>query len=297
MQVIIVAGIAFLLQGVLSTLQMKHLNDEFLTLRRRGKVAFGRKSGGFHAGAIVMFLIKRSLAGLFGAHFAGVFYLLSWIMMGIALVLTIVSLVDYFYKARYLLGFAKPEETTEGTKGERGEAAGELSLSIAAEDLDGACRDLSAEVIARAKAQGKTVSTCESLTGGLIGAYLTGVPGSSAVVSGGLITYTEGTKASLAGVSEARLAETGPVDDVVAEQMAAGSRRECASDVAVAVTGIAGPTGDEPGKPVGTVYFGVCTAQGTASRRMQFPGDRDEVRLRTVLFALELLLGGLREDS
>ncbi len=142
-----------------------------------------------------------------------------------------------------------------------------------------------------------TISTCESLTGGMIGAYLTSVPGSSAVVRGGLITYATDTKHDLAGVAEERLEETGPVDRVVAEQMAQGSHAACGSDIAVAVTGIAGPGGEEPGKPVGYVWIALCAAGTTYAECEQFTGSRDDVRLQTVCRALEMILAQLSSDS
>ena len=239
---------------------------------------YGKFKTVFQMVAIVMFLIKGSMPGLFGESFGHTFYILSWIVMGIALILTIVSLVDYFYNARFVLGITPKEDVSPTEAPEE-----------AARSYDERCNALAAEVIARLKACGKTVSTCESLTGGLISGYLTSVSGSSAAVDGGLVTYTCETKHALAGVSEARLAETGPVDGEVARQMAEGSRRACGSDIAVAVTGIAGPTGDEPGKPVGTVWFGLAGEGGVRSERMLFDGDRREVRLQTVIHALEMI--------
>ncbi|MBR3258476.1 MAG: CinA family protein, partial [Eggerthellaceae bacterium] len=162
-----------------------------------------------------------------------------------------------------------------------------------AEKLDAECRELAGRVVAEYGARGMTYPTCESLTGGLISGYITGISGSSAVLAGGLTTYMARTKAELAGVSRERLAETGPVDGVVAGQMAEGTRRECTADVGVAVTGIAGPTGAEPGKPVGTVWFGIANADGTKTECLRFEGGREEVRLQTVRHALELLLDTL----
>ena len=242
---------------------------------------YGKAKTVFQMIAIVMFLIRGSLPDLFGPTFGAVFAWLSWVVMGIALALTIVSLVDYFYHARFLLGFATSDEG-EGACGN--------------EDFDAVCRARAREIITRAADAGLTVSTCESLTGGLIGGYLTAVPGSSAVVRGGLITYTGFTKHALAAVSESRLAETGPVDTEVARQMAEGSRRACGSDIAVAVTGIAGPTGAEEGKPVGTVWFGVADGLGTQTERRIFPGNRDDVRLQTVAHAFALILERLPQE-
>ena len=253
---------------------------------------YGKFKTVFQMIAIVMFLVMGSLSQLFSDSFVKVFGVLSWVMMGIALVLTIVSLVDYFYNARFVLGISDEQDAgagaddalPDGREGER-------------RDLARCCEALAEQVIAAGVRTGRTVSTCESLTGGLVGGYLTAVPGSSAVVAGGLITYTCETKHALANVSEADLAETGPVDEAIAAQMAEGSRTSCGSDIAVAVTGIAGPTGSEPGKPVGTVCFGLATSEGTRTERLVFSGDRQEVRLQTVEHALELVFSALNPSA
>ena len=253
---------------------------------------YGKFKTVFQMIAIVMFLVMGSLSQLFSDSFVKVFGVLSWVMMGIALVLTIVSLVDYFYNARFVLGISDEQDAgagaddalPDGREGER-------------RDLARCCEALAEQVIAAGVRTGRTVSTCESLTGGLVGGYLTTVPGSSAVVAGGLITYTCETKHALANVSEADLAETGPVDEAIAAQMAEGSRTSCGSDIAVAVTGIAGPTGSEPGKPVGTVCFGLATSEGTRTERLVFSGDRQEVRLQTVEHALELVFSALNPSA
>ena len=249
---------------------------------------YGKVKTVFQMIAIVMFMIMGSLGHLFGPGFQKVFLVLSWVVMGIALVLTIVSLVDYFYHARYLLGFSKPEVDAAAAPVKADSEAARSALN--AEKLDARCRELAAHVVSEYSTRGMTCSTCESLTGGLISGYITGVSGSSSVLAGGLTTYMTRIKASLAGVSEERLAETGPVDEVVVREMAEGTRRECGVNVGVAVTGIAGPTGDEPGKPVGTVWFGLASAKGSKTERRQFEGGREEVRLQTVAHALELLL-------
>ena len=241
---------------------------------------YGKFKTAFQMVAIVMFMLRGSVGRLFGEGFASVFEVLSWAVMGVALVLTIVSLVDYFLKARHLLGFANPDASTDAT-------ADEEDPAVLA-GLQGECVELARRAVTAALEKGLSMATCESLTGGMISGFLTSVPGSSAAVRGGLVTYAVSSKEALAGVSGARLAETGPVDGEVAKQMATGAQNALKSDFAVAVTGIAGPGGAEEGKPVGTVWFGLA-GDGVRAERQQFTGGRQEVRLRTVRHALELL--------
>ena len=148
-------------------------------------------------------------------------------------------------------------------------------------------------VVERAGERGLTVGTAESLTGGLIAAMLTAVPGSSAVVRGGVVSYVNDVKEQVLGVSGDVLSRQGAVDELVALQMARGALRELACDVTVSVTGIAGPTGAEPGKPVGTVWIGCATARGTRAEEHHFQGGRDSVRLQTVLAALKAMESAL----
>ena len=137
---------------------------------------------------------------------------------------------------------------------------------------------------------GKTIATAESLTGGGIGAALTAVPGSSAVYKGGIISYTNEIKMNLLGVSSAVLEMYGAVSEPVAEQMAAGARKLLDVDLAVSVTGLAGPDGDEFGNPVGTVYIGYKDALRSVVQHHCFSGGRESVRLQTIDAALELIL-------
>ena len=137
---------------------------------------------------------------------------------------------------------------------------------------------------------GKTLVTAESLTGGGIGAALTAIPGSSEVYKGGIISYTDWVKANLLGVPEEMLTQYGAVSAPVAEAMAAGVRERLQADIAVSVTGLAGPGGDDYGNPVGTVFIGCSDAQRTTVRHFCFQGDREEVRQQTAKAALELVL-------
>lgn len=138
--------------------------------------------------------------------------------------------------------------------------------------------------------QGRTVATAESLTGGGIGAALTAVSGSSAVYKGGIISYTNEIKHRVLGVPSEVLLEYGAVSAPVAEAMAEGARNLLNVDAAVSVTGLAGPTGDEYGNSVGTVFIGFSSMEKTFSRKFLFEGDREAVRSQTVMEALGLLL-------
>ena len=137
---------------------------------------------------------------------------------------------------------------------------------------------------------GKTLVTAESLTGGGIGAELTAIPGSSAVYKGGIISYTNEVKEKILGVSRETLETHGAVSVQTAEEMAIGARKLLNADVAVSVTGLAGPGGDEFGNPVGTVCIGFSNQSESFAMRHQFDGDRDHVRRQTIRAALELVL-------
>lgn len=143
---------------------------------------------------------------------------------------------------------------------------------------------------------GKTICTAESCTGGGIGAALTAVPGSSAVYVGGIISYTNAVKVRQLGVSEELLNREGPVSAPVAEAMATGARKLLHTDIAVSITGLAGPGGDDYGNPVGTVYIGYCDNHRRLSRKYMFTGDREQVRRQAVDAALQLVLTILTEE-
>ena len=139
------------------------------------------------------------------------------------------------------------------------------------------------------KARGMTCATCESLTGGMICAALVDVPGASAVVRGGLITYQTDTKPLLAGVPAQVIEQHGVVSADVARAMAEGTRIRLGADVAVSATGLAGPDGGTPDCPVGTVYIGVSTAAETRAIHLVLTGDRASVRQQTVGRAIEAI--------
>lgn len=138
--------------------------------------------------------------------------------------------------------------------------------------------------------QGKTLVTAESLTGGGVGAILTTVPGASKVYKGGIICYVDEVKRGVLGVTRDALESHGSVSEIVARQMALGARRVLHADIAVSVTGLAGPDGDAFGNPVGTVFIGYADAYSTRVREFHFHGDREDVRDQTIEAALEIIL-------
>ena len=138
--------------------------------------------------------------------------------------------------------------------------------------------------------EGKSLVTAESCTGGGIGAALTAIAGSSSVYKGGIVSYTNWVKHELLAVPQAYLDQFGAVSAPVAEAMAMGARQTLMADVAVSVTGLAGPGGDEFGNPVGTVFIGYSDERITMSEAYLFTGDRDSVRRQAVEAALRLIL-------
>jgi PncC family amidohydrolase len=138
--------------------------------------------------------------------------------------------------------------------------------------------------------KGKTLVTAESCTGGGIGAALTAIPGSSDVYKGGVISYTNWVKENVLGVDREVLVQYGAVSAQVAQAMAEGVRKCLQADIAVSVTGLAGPGGDDFGNPVGTVYIGYCDNNKSYAKKYFFSGDRETVRKKTILAALELVL-------
>ena len=136
----------------------------------------------------------------------------------------------------------------------------------------------------------KTLATAESCTGGGIGAALTAVPGASKVYVGGVISYTNAVKNRVLCVEQGMLEKYGAVSAPVAGAMASGVRALLQSDVAVSVTGLAGPGGDDFGNPVGTVCIGYADKRQRLAKQYRFYGDRDEIREQAVRAALELIL-------
>lgn len=155
---------------------------------------------------------------------------------------------------------------------------------------------LASSVIAEATEQGGTLATAESCTGGLISSCLTAVPGSSTAFQCGFVTYANEAKTRLLGVPTAAIEEFGAVSDVVAAAMAEGAVAHSGADLAVAVTGVAGPGGGSADKPVGLVYLSLAERDEDAVvKRYIFAGTRDDIRRSTVGAALELLHSRLVE--
>jgi len=148
---------------------------------------------------------------------------------------------------------------------------------------------LAAVVLHALRARNWTFVTAESCTGGFVSQRVTDVPGSSTVFRGGFVTYANAAKVAWLGVSEELLAAHGAVSAAVAVAMARGARARAESDVAIAVTGIAGPDGGTPEKPVGLIYFGLATAAGCWTRRLQLGPDRDTNRRYSSQLALDMV--------
>ena len=155
------------------------------------------------------------------------------------------------------------------------------------------------DLVARLTTAGQTVAVAESLTGGLVAAALTEVPGASVVVRGGVVAYATELKARVLGVDAVLLAQRGAVDADVAGQMASGVRSLMGATYGLATTGVAGPD-EADGKPVGTVYVAVVGPDSSRVRALSLSGDRGQVRALSVLAALALLAEELgaqaRED-
>jgi nicotinamide-nucleotide amidase len=161
--------------------------------------------------------------------------------------------------------------------------------------------DVAAAIIGLLAARGQTAAVAESLTGGLLAAALTSVPGASAVFRGGVVAYATDLKATILGVPADLLERHGAVDPEVAAEMAAGVRSRLAATIGAATTGVAGPDPSD-GKPVGTVYIAVSIGPdagpaSTAVRSLALRGSRDEIRRETVAQCLRLLLARIREDN
>ncbi|WP_396625029.1 competence/damage-inducible protein A [Luteitalea sp.] len=170
----------------------------------------------------------------------------------------------------------------------------ETAIGAAADALGPAVyttRDESLEELAGRllREAGWRVAVAESCTGGMLGARITDVPGSSAWLDGGLITYSNALKTALAGVPAALIAEHGAVSEPVARALAAGARARCGTEVGIGITGIAGPDGGTEAKPVGTVFIAIETPRLAACRQARFVGDRAVVRQQSVSAALDML--------
>lgn len=146
------------------------------------------------------------------------------------------------------------------------------------ENLD----ELASRVIEIFREKGLSLALAESCTGGMIAETITNVAGASDIFYGSAVTYVNSAKEHILGVARETLEKHGAVSSECAEEMACGARRVYGADVAMSVTGIAGPGGGSEGKPVGTVWFGLATKDGAETFRRRFDGDRAAVRRQTV---------------
>lgn len=144
-------------------------------------------------------------------------------------------------------------------------------------------------------ASSQMIAVAESCTGGLLAAELTKLPGSSMWFDRGFVTYSNAAKQTLLGVSEKTLAHYGAVSHETVQAMAEGALKNSQAQIALAITGIAGPTGGTLEKPVGTVWFAVANKEGASTYLKKFDGSRNQVRKAAVNFALELLYKTLQE--
>lgn len=177
---------------------------------------------------------------------------------------------------------AAARESVGGAAGRIRQRLGPLVLGVGETGMETALGSL-------LRNAGQTLATAESCTGGMIGQLLTSVPGSSDYYCGGVTAYSNDLKTALLGIPPAMLAEHGAVSEAVAAAMAEGIRDKTGSDWAIGVTGIAGPAGGTPDKPVGLVYTALAGAGGTDVRRHLLPGDRAMIRRRAALAAMDAL--------
>lgn len=250
---------------------------------------YGKCKTVFQMIAIVLFTIKDSyMVGSIADPFSDILWVVSWTVMVIALILTIVSMLDYVVKAKDLIGLSPKKALRTQTDKIQATADGVRPLSpiekqsIKPSELESLARD----IILLAKEKSCTIGCAESLTGGLIAGALTAIPGSSSVVLGSVVSYAPSLKENLLDVSHSTISTYGVVSQQTAQAMAEGARNSLSATLCVAVTGIAGPSGEEPGKPIGTVWMGIATPEGCSTREFMFPGNREEVRLLTVHAAL-----------
>jgi len=153
--------------------------------------------------------------------------------------------------------------------------------------------DLAELVLAMCRERGLTIATAESCTGGLLGARITAIPGSSDVYQGGVVAYDNSVKSKLLAVRDVSLREHGAVSEQVAREMAEGCAQALGTDVGIGITGIAGPGGGTPDKPVGTVWIAVTGVGDTRTLGRVYVGDREEIRLRATQAALDQVRRGL----
>jgi nicotinamide-nucleotide amidase len=185
-----------------------------------------------------------------------------------------------------------------GTSAEEAEECIESLAALLRQRLPGRIfsedgRELPAVVGGLLVERGLTLAVAESCTGGLLSTRLTDVAGASAFLDRSFVTYSNPSKVDELGVDASLIEEHGAVSPEVAAEMAAGARRVARADVGIAVTGIAGPDGGSPEKPVGLVFIGLDGRAGTRVHRARFPGGRERVRFQATQVALEMVRRGL----
>ena len=252
--------------------------------------------------AVVLFIIKGSrFVRELAIPWPYVIDAFSWVIMVVALALTLLSLADYFFKSSTVLGIPLKRPLTE--TGARLLAA-EAGVEAAAEpgDVTSPLPDTTqlkpCEVIDLARTRGFTIGTAESCTGGLVAATLTDVSGASEVFKGTVVSYTNEVKEKVLGVPHEILETVGPVSAETAEAMAQGALSTLGVDIAVSVTGFAGPEGGTAENPVGTVWF-ACAWDADEVRQVRsethrFSGGRDAVRSKACNQALRIFIEELR---
>ena len=185
-----------------------------------------------------------------------------------------------------------PDEVTFMERAKPAADAIRAALGVRVYGEDGATLE---QVVGEAlAARGETLALAESCTGGLVAERVTAVPGASAYFRGGVVSYANEAKVELLGVAESTLEAHGAVSEETAREMAAGARERFGATYALAITGIAGPSGGTAEKPVGTACFALAGADGATSDRRNFGGSRDWVRLRASQHALDMLRLHLR---
>jgi CDP-diacylglycerol--glycerol-3-phosphate 3-phosphatidyltransferase len=211
---------------------------------------------------------------------------LADLAVGAAIIFTIWSGLDYLWRFRHLI---VPVDASHAP-GPAGPSGG----APTADEVGSAAAGELGEVL---RTEGLTVSVAESCTGGMVGALITDQPGSSAYFLGGVIAYADEVKRSQLGVPQAMLTRVGAVSAEVAQAMAEGARSRFGSDLAVGVTGIAGPDSDGSQKPVGLTYVAIASAAGSHSHEYRFKGDRWSNRRQASMQALGLLVEEARAGA
>lgn len=146
------------------------------------------------------------------------------------------------------------------------------------------------EIFGKLKESNRTVATAESCTGGMLGAYLTSMGGSSQYFEGGVMTYSDKSKTDVLGVDSKTIKQHGAVSSQTACEMAEMVRRKFQTDFGISITGIAGPGGGSPEKPVGTVWIGIADRVETLTELFHFSGSREEIRIQSCIAAINKLI-------